>query len=74
MPVALNGERVGAEAEAALMLPRIDFDLQLQRLPAAESFVDLHGRVHDEFPIRNPVVCHGLLWQQLLDRWVDRRK
>jgi hypothetical protein len=51
MPVALNGERVGAEAEAALMLPRIDFDLQLQRLPAAESFVDLHGRVHDEFPI-----------------------
>ena len=35
MPVALNGERVGAEAEAALMLPRIDFDLQLQRLPAA---------------------------------------
>lgn len=35
MPVALNGERVGAEAEAALMLPRIDFDLQLEWLPAS---------------------------------------
>jgi len=35
MPVALNGERVGAEAEAALMLPRVDFDLQLEWLPAS---------------------------------------
>jgi hypothetical protein len=39
-----------AEAEAALMLPRIDFDLQLERLPASCFGGELEHEMNQDRP------------------------